>query len=81
MLIVFVLLAAILLFFFLGFVDSHWIAPAVLFVVVVPLIVEGLWAATALYIFGALSACLAFFYISFALGKFFSPGDHPRASI
>lgn len=67
-----IVIGVVLVFFllaFLGYVQSHWIAPAFLFVVPVPLIITTLWNEPYTNLFGALFGTLIFLYVAFALGR------------
>ena len=64
------IVAAFAIFFFLGWVQSHWIAPAVLYVVSVPLVLESMGSGPVLELLAALLGVVALYYASFALGRF-----------
>ncbi|MFT3731764.1 MAG: hypothetical protein QM780_10155 [Hyphomicrobium sp.] len=58
----------ILLLAFLGYVESHWIAPGVLFVVPAPLVLAFLWNEPTTVLAGALLGLFVALYVAFYLG-------------
>lgn len=67
--IVFAGIGGFVLLAFLGYVESHWIAPAVLFFVPAPLVIAGLWSEPYFVLATALLALLVFLYAAFGLGR------------
>jgi hypothetical protein len=73
--------AAFALFFFLGFAQSHWIAPGVLFLVSAPLIIGPTWDSGSELLAVSLGGTLALYYAAFALGQLIarSPWSNARS--